>query len=509
MNNKLPEFIGDDLVSKGKIGNSDVLGQVDNSKVSINRLIEIDNISNLLSFDIYSPGGNITCLIESDLTNPFIKKLVNQQVIRSCDSVEQVGFINLDSVPPKLEMAGGEFCGNATRSLIYKYFGGKKGEGEFQVSGVERNLKGGIDENLEVWTEMPIFSDINKITQIGKNEYLVEMEGIVHLIKYLESKIYLDGGIEKESEVKQNSLNLINRNGLDKYPAAGVIYVSKIGNKLQIQPFVFVRDLDQIFAETACGSGSTALGLVEALKLRSSITDLEVLQPSGDIIKVTADYNNNENIFNGASIKGKVKKILSGKLPLKPTKYKGEYFYTNEINNLESLGETLNNGLIELYKKCFEGEPYNELFSDEDVREIFLRYFKFGQINISKQKNKIIGFSSIVPLLIEIDVLSSLMGFIKEKGLDINMCKYVADLGVDKSFRKNGIGINMILDFINIAKPGEVLFMRTSEKNIASWNLFRSLGFIELTGIDQQTESLRQDGELKSDRRIFSYFIKK
>ncbi len=71
------------------------------------------------NYKIYIPSGNPTALvigIEKDLEK---RKEINNAIMSKYDFIEQVGFINPNN--PELIMAGGEFCGNATRCAINYY----------------------------------------------------------------------------------------------------------------------------------------------------------------------------------------------------------------------------------------------------------------------------------------------------------------------------------------------------------------------------------------------------
>ena len=55
------------------------------------------------------------------------EKKINDFIMKKHKNVEQVGFININGIK-ELQMAGGEFCENATRSAAYSYLNGKQGK---------------------------------------------------------------------------------------------------------------------------------------------------------------------------------------------------------------------------------------------------------------------------------------------------------------------------------------------------------------------------------------------
>ena len=111
------------------------------------------NLNNL-NLTILNPGGNVTALIDGIPTSRSRRKQINDAVMKNFPNVEQVGFF--DSAPSRLVMAGGEFCGNATRCLAYLLLGGKPGEIKISVSGANKPLGAGIDRNGNTWAQMPL-----------------------------------------------------------------------------------------------------------------------------------------------------------------------------------------------------------------------------------------------------------------------------------------------------------------------------------------------------------------
>src|SRR6185369_17666614 len=94
---------------------------------------------------ILKPAGNDTALVEGIPARKDRKK-INDKIMQLFPKVEQVGFYKTTRTP-RMEMAGGEFCGNATRSFAYLFFKGKKNKGLFKASGVSQFLNAGINSS--------------------------------------------------------------------------------------------------------------------------------------------------------------------------------------------------------------------------------------------------------------------------------------------------------------------------------------------------------------------------
>ena len=230
-----------------------------------------------VTFSILRPGGNDTALVDGIINDPLMRKSINDKIMKAYPNVEQVGFYE-EADFPALLMAGGEFCGNALRSLAYTVLKGQKGEKLFEVSGIKRLLKAGITSDGKTFAEMPIPQLVNPLLQLKNNLWMVELEGITHLITKQE-KPFLP------AEAKKVAKRLLEKSDLiKKQPAAGVMFVQENSNELEIIPIVWVRDIQTLFYETACASGTTAVALWKSAK-RNTQENFPIKQPSGSIIE--------------------------------------------------------------------------------------------------------------------------------------------------------------------------------------------------------------------------------
>ncbi len=260
-------------------------------------------------YQIFIPGGNATALVYNLADDLQIQKFVNDAIMKKFPYVEQVGFLSTDISKPQLIMAGGEFCGNATRCAAWHYLNGKQGELSLKVSGVSNQLKAGVTKKGEAWAEIPTIGTLNDIVEIKKGFFLVKLEGILHVVVMPEqSKMYL----KKTCEIKKTAMSILCQNKLLDTPAAGVIFVEQTMKTLKIHPCVYVSRINTLFYETACGSGTVAVGLVCAL-LNKKSEEITVIQPSTKTIKVFV------------SIKGEEidEAIISGGIEVHEDIYKG------------------------------------------------------------------------------------------------------------------------------------------------------------------------------------------
>ena len=126
------------------------------------------------NFKILNPGGNKTALVIGDKYSDNQKSQINAKILKENPDVEQVGFI--DTKENKLEMAGGEFCVNATRCAIWHYLNGQEGKIKLEVSGYKSKIIGGITKGKDVYVNMKINKKIDSIFIKKKCEifYLIQ-----------------------------------------------------------------------------------------------------------------------------------------------------------------------------------------------------------------------------------------------------------------------------------------------------------------------------------------------
>ena len=248
-----------------------------------------------LRFYKASPGGNATILILDAVPPGQRARIARLLMDANHLQAEQVGFLDLGADPVRLDMMGGEFCGNACRAaaavMAREGVGlvrtGEDLRGELRVSGVDRPvaLRVAVDGD-ECWVEMPlpgVFAAGRQdwISELEPGLGLVRLPGITHLC--------LDEEMHPFAEDFENACATLRaRFGLDE-EAVGCIWY-RTSPACAIKPVVWVRSTASTHYETGCGSGSLALALWLG-RGKNLPMDLRVLQPSGSEIGVRADVD--------------------------------------------------------------------------------------------------------------------------------------------------------------------------------------------------------------------------
>lgn len=286
-------------------------------------------------YKIFIPGGNPTALvigIENDLKK---RKKINDELMKKYDFLEQVGFINPDICNPELVMAGGEFCGNATRSAIKYYLNNQIDNIKIKVSGVKEKLSGGQDKEGNIWVDMPIIKGAfcNSLKVLNDKSAIIKMYGITHVI------------VEKDDnngDYKSMAYSILKKENLLNEDAAGVIFeFKKSDNNIEIIPIVYVKKVNTFFYETACGSGTCALAIYESYKRQNNV-DLNVLQPSENIINVKSKCKNNS--ITNVRISGKVEEYQDKLISMNNNFVK----YQDLINITEINKKTMNESFVKI-----------------------------------------------------------------------------------------------------------------------------------------------------------------
>lgn len=234
---------------------------------------------NQYSFTILRPGGNDQMLIKG-IVPENQKRRINDEMIKRFPNVEQVSFYQFDQKNDlaTLELAGGEFCGNATRSLAYLLLNGKQGQIKVKVSGTTKELKAGIKKENTAFAQMPV-SNLKAIKKLRSNLFRVDLDGITQLV-------YISNRQINPQSLKSYAFEILQRENLIySVPAAGVMFVTDRVKFIELKPIVWVRDIETLLYETACASGTAAIGIWKAFQTSQKVVNVKILQPSGKLIE--------------------------------------------------------------------------------------------------------------------------------------------------------------------------------------------------------------------------------
>ena len=242
-----------------------------------------------------TPGGNPTILLKAGDFPQYLRAPVANAVMNSQHlCAEQVGYVRLEG-KPRLDMMGGEFCLNATRSfavlLAEKGLLSPDGTGlvgKVEVSGVPEDVAVRVlarDGALPFAEACLHFSALPRPESLSQGLRLVRVPGIAHILQ--------QGPLPPENELAsfcEAQRNLCNLAGEE---AVGHLWLSNVATSApgtagaELRPVVWVRDTASLCKESACGSGTLACAL--ALHAESGLTRCAIRQPSGCTLSVRVE----------------------------------------------------------------------------------------------------------------------------------------------------------------------------------------------------------------------------
>lgn len=208
-----------------------------------------------LSVIIADPAGNTTAFVTSPVEASRYSAVACELMSHEGLHIEQVGFISgpLTFEGARMDMMGGEFCGNATRSfaLLLAIEQGISSSRfvRVNVSGASEPVSVYISpETSASYFELPGNYTFENFLYSDTAHPVVRLEGIDHIIV---SNIAPDADYA-------NSLIEKARQHYDS-PAIGVLFYDK--PSCYFTPVIYVKDTDSTVFENSCASGTAAIGL--------------------------------------------------------------------------------------------------------------------------------------------------------------------------------------------------------------------------------------------------------
>lgn len=267
-----------------------------------------ERLNTLKRVAVAYPSGNTTAVVFDQLLDAD-RKALNTKIMDSWKNqrpskaeIEQCCFVTLPKHPQsvaRVEMFGGEFCANATRSVIQLITDGQDYAGHIEVSGVKNPLEFNVKDQV-VTLQMPLPATGSLITIVDEGT-LVFLDGITHLV-------VTDTAGKPSPRELFNALRQENKYDCTSYPAFGISYYDAETNKADF--CVWVKAVDTVFDETACGSGTCSIGVATASLAKKSV-ELEIIQPSGESIRTLA-HCNRLGLIEKSFISGRVEILHQG-----------------------------------------------------------------------------------------------------------------------------------------------------------------------------------------------------
>ena len=219
-----------------------------------------------LSYILADPSGNTTAFVltpvDSGQYGPVARSVMERL------GAEQVAFVH----DGRMDMMGGEFCGNASRSFaLWQALHAEDGRSLRPFSGLRQETVTvrGEETALYAAIQMPLPRRMLPLEQspLGRCT-LVEYPGISHIL--------LEDYAPQDTDVANANALLAQLSA--ESGCFGLLYLS--GNRMR--PLVYVRDTDTLIWESSCASGTCAVAAALALRQKRTLS-LELFQPGGSL----------------------------------------------------------------------------------------------------------------------------------------------------------------------------------------------------------------------------------
>lgn len=245
-----------------------------------------------------NPAGNITLFVKTPVEKSERGPLAEKLLAIEEFAAEQVGYCcpEAEGYDGHMEMAGGEFCGNASRAYGYMVAANKGVKGKshmrLQVSGSDVPVE--VDVDMDKGTaraSMPLPRFVKECEAGGAGGTLVHLGGIAHfVIKGVEPSVDFFNRAEAEIFADMKDLD-----------AYGVMFLDEESGRLT--PLVKVPAANSLYWEGSCGSGSLSVAIAETEDMPDGDYSMDVVQPAGT---VTVDVTRNDGNITSAYIGGSV-----------------------------------------------------------------------------------------------------------------------------------------------------------------------------------------------------------
>lgn len=244
---------------------------------------------------VLDPAGNVTAIVCSDV--PAAERArVAAQILRLPElGIEQVAFLTepRSGGEIRLEMMGGEFCGNALRCAGFYQALRTGAQGKScvfaEISGAD-GVQPVMADTAEgtASTVMPLPLSVQPAGWADVQAARVTFAGITHFV--------IDCAQPDETLVQRAIA------AAPEASAVGAIFLDRAHGS--IKPVVFVRETASCVAENSCASGSVAAAVVLTADFADGITEIGIGQPGGTL---EVGVQRTDGAVTGLSIGGAVR----------------------------------------------------------------------------------------------------------------------------------------------------------------------------------------------------------
>lgn len=230
-----------------------------------------------------NPAGNITAFVIGDVDPSHRAKIANIIIEDQDPGVEQVGFISKNTDGSyRMDMMGGEFCANASRSfglyLAKTLDLASEKPLEIQVSGSNDKVQVKVDK-AQMTAEIILSpaKEVKDLKLAGGTYTTVFLDGIIHVI--------VNDRAEDRALAEEIINELKNSYTDDAY---GLMFLDE--KNLTMVPYVYVEETKTLIREGSCGSGTFSAGYY-LNKEKAIDFKARLKQPGGSLEVKAQEFN--------------------------------------------------------------------------------------------------------------------------------------------------------------------------------------------------------------------------
>ncbi len=246
-----------------------------------------------ITYKTFDPTGNRTMLVTSSVSRED-QPMAAAGIMEQHRELEQIAFVEGEGDSRRLQMMGGEFCGNATMSfaaMLAMEAGVESAEMEVEVSGSDEKIPVTVEKDGDGWNgkvSMPL-PEKCKVRNFGRYKLpVVKFDGISHTIVTERMPKPLAEMMIREWANKVRA------------DAFGILLMSK--DYREMTPLVYVKSTDTVVAESSCASGTAAVGAWLAVEKKEPV-NLTIRQPGGELsIEVEVTDGNVSKLLLGGHV---------------------------------------------------------------------------------------------------------------------------------------------------------------------------------------------------------------
>lgn len=236
-----------------------------------------------IHYVLADPSGNTTILVLDEIPEDKHAALASTLLDPHCIGAEQVAYVSRPKdADVRIDMMGGEFCGNASRAAaayLLSLTGKERLDFDVSCSGCDTILQASVsreDDGYEAFITMPkpTSMDMISIPVSGEEKrfYRIKLPGITHYVHVMSCL--------KNADTEALWKAIYDVASQEPCSAFGMDLVDR--KTLSMIPAVYVPKTDTLYWEQSCGSGSAATAAALA-KLSGHDISCEIRQPGGSI----------------------------------------------------------------------------------------------------------------------------------------------------------------------------------------------------------------------------------